>query len=453
MGVRFRKSVRIAKGVRLNFSKSGVSTSFGGHGFTTTVGKRGTRVTVGIPGTGISYSAKVGGGSRSGARTSQAGPSRSQVAAQKAIRDIAEYVGQDQFKFSVAITDAGEISFVDGDGAIIEDKQLIALLKKHPTYRENRIAYEAMARERSLDNAERLREETEAFLTIHEHAPAIPSSSEYEDALAKLKPQRYVREEYGEQIPSEQEVRERLEGEAERSVSALLPWKKKRLVREWVDERFAGELAAERSAWESRKRTFDLEQDEVERRENTRFDEEFEGEKRRLEGALAGDEAYVESWVSGWLESCELPVQIDVAFDYRRDSGTLMIDLDLPEIEDLPTTTTSQLASGKYREKNKTQKQLKEEYVRCVLGLLVFIAATMFSASPAVGHVVISGYTQRRNRAGDINDEYIVSVNFERDKLASMDYSNVEPMETILQFENRMNLTPGNMFRTIKPFE
>lgn len=84
---------------------------------------------------------------------------------------------------------------------------------------------------------------------------------------------------------------------------------------------------------------------------------------------------------------------------------------------------------------------------------LVIIAATMFSASPAVGHVVISSYTQRRNRAGDINDDYIVSVNFERDKLALIDYSHVEPMETILQSENRMNLTSSNMFKTIKPFE
>ena len=453
MGIRFRKSVRIAKGVRLNVSKSGVSASFGGHGFTTSVGKRGVRATAGIPGTGISYSTKVGGGSRSSARTSQAGPSKSQAAAQKAIQDIAKYVGQDHFEFSVAISDTGEIAFVDDDGAIIEDKQLIALLKRHPTYRENKDAYEAAALERSRDNAARLKEETEAFLTIHEHAPAIPSRLEYESALASLKPKRYVREEYEERAPSEQEVKERLESEAERSVSAFLPWKKKRLMSEWVDERLAKELAIEISAWESKKRTFDLGQDEAERHENTRFEEEFKEEKRRLEGALAGDETYVENWVSGWLESCERPVQIDVTFDYRKDSGTLMIDLDLPEIEDLPTTTTSQLTSGKYREKNKTQKQLKEEYVRCVLGLLVFIAATMFSASPAVEHVVISGYTQRRNRAGDINDDYIVSVNIERDKLASMNYSHVEPMETILQFENRMSMTSGNMFRTIKPFE
>ena len=56
MGFRFRRSVRLLPGIRLNFSTRGVSTSVGGRGFTMNFGKRGIRTTVGIPGTGISYS-------------------------------------------------------------------------------------------------------------------------------------------------------------------------------------------------------------------------------------------------------------------------------------------------------------------------------------------------------------------------------------------------------------
>ena len=56
MGFRFRRSVRLLPGIRLNFSTRGVSTSVGGRGFTLNFGKRGIRSTVGIPGTGISYS-------------------------------------------------------------------------------------------------------------------------------------------------------------------------------------------------------------------------------------------------------------------------------------------------------------------------------------------------------------------------------------------------------------
>ena len=54
MGFRFRKSIKIIPGVRLNLSKSGISTSLGGKGATVNIGKR-SRATIGIPGTGISY--------------------------------------------------------------------------------------------------------------------------------------------------------------------------------------------------------------------------------------------------------------------------------------------------------------------------------------------------------------------------------------------------------------
>ena len=56
MSFRFRKSVKIAPGIRINLSKSGISTSIGKRGATVNISKRGTRVTAGIPGTGISAS-------------------------------------------------------------------------------------------------------------------------------------------------------------------------------------------------------------------------------------------------------------------------------------------------------------------------------------------------------------------------------------------------------------
>lgn len=56
MGWRFRRSVKLLPGVRLNFSKSGISTSVGGRGATVNFGPKGTRSTLGLPGSGISYS-------------------------------------------------------------------------------------------------------------------------------------------------------------------------------------------------------------------------------------------------------------------------------------------------------------------------------------------------------------------------------------------------------------
>ena len=55
MGFRFRRSVRILPGVRLNLSGSGASVSLGARGFHYTIGPKGTRVTAGLPGTGLSW--------------------------------------------------------------------------------------------------------------------------------------------------------------------------------------------------------------------------------------------------------------------------------------------------------------------------------------------------------------------------------------------------------------
>lgn len=69
MGLRFRKSVKIAPGVRLNLNKNSTSVSFGGKGAHYTVSSNERRTaSVGIPGTGISYSASTSSGKGGKAR-------------------------------------------------------------------------------------------------------------------------------------------------------------------------------------------------------------------------------------------------------------------------------------------------------------------------------------------------------------------------------------------------
>ena len=53
MAWNYRKRVKIAPGVHLNFSKNGVSTSIGPKGAKITFGKSGTYMSTSIPGTGL----------------------------------------------------------------------------------------------------------------------------------------------------------------------------------------------------------------------------------------------------------------------------------------------------------------------------------------------------------------------------------------------------------------
>ena len=57
MGWRFRKSVKVFPGVRVNLGRDGISSvSAGGRDARVSVGKRGVRQTVSLPGSGLSYS-------------------------------------------------------------------------------------------------------------------------------------------------------------------------------------------------------------------------------------------------------------------------------------------------------------------------------------------------------------------------------------------------------------
>ncbi len=57
MPFRFRRTIRLAPGLRLNVGKRGLSTSVGGRGAQVTFGHGQTRTTIGAPGTGVSYTA------------------------------------------------------------------------------------------------------------------------------------------------------------------------------------------------------------------------------------------------------------------------------------------------------------------------------------------------------------------------------------------------------------
>ncbi|MGE6367215.1 DUF4236 domain-containing protein [Bacillus paramycoides] len=60
MGFKFRKSIKVAPGVKVNLSRKGVGVSAGVKGARVSTGPSGTRITTSIPGSGLSYEHRVG---------------------------------------------------------------------------------------------------------------------------------------------------------------------------------------------------------------------------------------------------------------------------------------------------------------------------------------------------------------------------------------------------------
>lgn len=73
MVIRFRRSLKVAPGVRLNLGKRSASVRFGPRGMGLTTGTRGARVSAGVPGTGLYASKKL----RTSAKTSRKAVRRS----------------------------------------------------------------------------------------------------------------------------------------------------------------------------------------------------------------------------------------------------------------------------------------------------------------------------------------------------------------------------------------
>lgn len=70
MGFRFRKSINLGGGAKINFNKKSVGLSVGGKGFRYSVNSNGRRSkSVGIPGTGLYYTTSSGGKKRRKANT------------------------------------------------------------------------------------------------------------------------------------------------------------------------------------------------------------------------------------------------------------------------------------------------------------------------------------------------------------------------------------------------
>lgn len=92
MALRFRRSVKIAPGMRLNVGKKSASVRIGGRGFGVTTGTAGSRVSAGIPGSGLYTTKKIGGGTSKGRQAARR-PRHNQDLRQLSLPDILRSVG------------------------------------------------------------------------------------------------------------------------------------------------------------------------------------------------------------------------------------------------------------------------------------------------------------------------------------------------------------------------
>lgn len=438
MGLRFRKSVKICKGVRVNFSKSGVSYSLGGKGATLNVGKRGTRATVGIPGTGLSYSKSVSSAHRSSNRSSSYSAKPQQTIVSTEIK--------------LHMNDDGKMTYRYADGREITDPSLIRKIRATPQFKAELARMEA-ERQRGLTNVlEEKHKASEEFINLHWLAPKVSSQEDFVNLLNSLTPQKYTRHEFSRPKPTVEQIKQGLAIEAKTAVKTNMFWKKKSLQREYVETHLPERLAYYQQQWETDRLEFEANESEQEKQQNEAFLKEYEKSKQSILSKINGEEDFINQIIEDWIGECSLPVEININYSYSQSDHVLYIDLDLPEIEDIPDSELVQLASGNLKEKKKPQQKLRQEYATLIFGVSIFVAANLMNLSPAIHKVILSGYTQRRDSSGNLNDDYILSVKFVRDVFEQSSFSEINPMDFCMQFENRCKTTSTMLFKVIEPY-
>jgi Protein of unknown function (DUF4236) len=392
MGLRFRRSITLAPGIRMNFGLRGLSLSMGSRGASVNIGPRGTYANVGIPGTGLSTRSRIGGG-HSG-RTS-----RSQ--------------NLNGLNVAFRLQDDGTVSIVAENGSALPPRAI------------------KMAREQSgerlrtwlEEKCEHWNKDIDELLGIHLRTPRpdrIPLDAE--------------REEYPRQRPTEP---------VPRRLHVLA-----RIFKSW------GRRIELRNSQAVQQHAKDLATWEVGRVEHERL----ETERLRLFEADASPEpSRAHEYLSGILGRVEWPRETSASIEVNEAVTGALIDVDLPEIEDMPDKIATVAARGlKINIKDRPSAQRRREYMTHVHGVVFRIVGEVFAALPRIQRVVASGYSQRDNpETGHVSDEYLLSIRASRAEWSTLNFSNLaalDPVSCLGKFEIRRSLSATGVFKPIEPF-
>lgn len=390
MALRFRRSIKLAPGLRMNLSGSGVSWSLGPRGASVGIGRRGTYLNSGIPGTGLYARQRLSGGTDPAPRAAKPGTT--------------------QVEITVSIADDGALTFKDANGNPIAE-HLIEAAKKQQGDKIKALIQ---------GKCDEINGQIEALGRIHEYA-SPPVAHVFEPKA------------YAEPRPC---------APADKVPGFFCKFFKSCVTKVEEENRKAREKhEADVLAWEQRKR----EHDESQKRER-----EF------LDRLNDGDAKAIDEWFETVLQDIAWPQETLVAFEMPT-SGTLAVDVDLPEIEDMPDKTAAVPQRGfKLSVKEMGPTQVQKLYMRHVHAVGFRIAGEAFAVSPAVETVVLSAYSQRSDKAtGKVGDEYLYSAIIPRSKWRSIDFGNLaclDPVEVFSRFELRREMSKTGVFKPIEPY-
>lgn len=178
--------------------------------------------------------------------------------------------------------------------------------------------------------------------------------------------------------------------------------------------------------------------------------------RRLVEIDIYRDASAMEVFLEERLQEVVWPRETQVALEVKGAGELVMLDVDLPEIDDMPNKLAAVPARGlRLSVKELSRTRIQKMYMAHVHGIAFRLIGEAFAALPLAREVVLSAFTQRRNPAtAQLRDEYLVSVRVHRSDWNVIDFQQLEavdPVEALDRFELRRDMSKTGVFKAIEP--
>lgn len=391
MALRFRKSFKLAPGVRMNVSASGMSWNLGPRGASVSIGKRGTYLNASLPGTGLSSRTRLD-------RPSGASSSRAPAP-------------MVTMKLTLDLSDEGEMRYLDQAGNEVP-AHIIA---------EARRQQGDKIRQMLETKCDEMNANIAALGQLHWDTPdpTVPVA---------FVPPAFTR-------PPPSEPEKAVVGFSER----LIPGRRQAVDAE--NSRRRAEYEAQLSQFEQEKSAHDG----------------WRVQNRILfSSAIAGNPEPMQQLLERRLGEIVWPKETLIAIDVRPDGRVLSLDVDLPEVQDIPTKRASLPArSWELALRDVGEVATRRLYQAHIHSLGFRVVGEAFAALPTVHTIEVSGYSQRADKAtGTVSDEYLYSARIDRGQWSGINFAaleQVDPVEAFTRFELLRNMSATGVFKPVVP--
>ncbi|WP_155398214.1 hypothetical protein [Vibrio owensii] len=137
------------------------------------------------------------------------------------------------------------------------------------------------------------------------------------------------------------------------------------------------------------------------------------------------------------------------------DKSIASIDIDLPEIEDIPSTVAL-INKNDIIYKCKSQKALRMDYEKYIHGIIFRTICIFFDIIP-VNRVRLSSYTQRLvPKTGYIENDYIITCKATRNQFERFNFQSLEHLDPIRALETcdlGRKMTKTGIFKSVSALE